>query len=168
MRSVNATFSSPNRLVRRIWIFFFSFGMQLSLLGLLAKIMCSICSFQLNIWNATHRVACILNWFLNLGHGIGACSVLSTGWPGIAVLPGSAHPQGLKYTKERTLFHSFSFTFYFYCIADNSDRLSFKYLFKYEFCILWRQLFLWKNDFFFFFFFFFYGGGGGGVCCCGQ
>ena len=65
----------------------------LSLLGLLAKIMCSICSFQLNIWNATHRVACILNWFLNLGHGIGACSVLATGWPGIALPPGSAHPK---------------------------------------------------------------------------
>ena len=67
---------------------------SLSLLGLLAKIMCSICSFQLNIWNATHRVACILNWFLNLGYGIGACSILATGWPGIAVPPGSAHPSG--------------------------------------------------------------------------
>ena len=67
---------------------------KLSLLGLLAKIMCSICSFQLNIWNAPHWGACILNWFLNLGYGIGACSILATGWPGIAVPPGSAHPSG--------------------------------------------------------------------------
>lgn len=36
-----------------------------SLLGLLAKIMCSICSFQNNIWNAAHRAASILIWFLD-------------------------------------------------------------------------------------------------------
>ena len=60
----------------------------LSLLGLLAKIMCSICSFQCNIWNAAHWAASILNWFLNLGHGIGACLILATGWPGIALHPG--------------------------------------------------------------------------------
>ena len=64
---------------------------KLSLLGLLAQIMCSICSFQLNIWNASHWGACILNWFLHLGHGIGACSFLATGWPAIALPPGSAH-----------------------------------------------------------------------------
>ena len=34
---------------------------SLSLLGLLAKIMCSICSCQLNIWHARHRLAPILN-----------------------------------------------------------------------------------------------------------
>ena len=62
--------------------------LSVSLLGLLAKIMCSICSFQLNIWNVVHRTTCILNWFLNSGHGIGACSVLATGWPGLALPPG--------------------------------------------------------------------------------
>ena len=39
---------------------------QLSILGLLNKIMRSICSCQLNIWHAGHCLAPILNWFLLL------------------------------------------------------------------------------------------------------
>ena len=34
---------------------------KVSLLGLLAKIMCSICSCQLNIWHVGHRPTPILN-----------------------------------------------------------------------------------------------------------
>lgn len=33
----------------------------------------------------------ILNWFLVRGEMSGACSALATGWPGIAVPPGTAH-----------------------------------------------------------------------------
>ena len=52
---------------------------------------CSICSYQLNIWYVPHWGTTILNWFLELGVDTGACSDYSTGWPGIAVPPGSAH-----------------------------------------------------------------------------
>ena len=52
---------------------------------------CSICSYQLNIWYVPHWGTSILNWFLELGEDAGACSDFSTGWPGIAVPPGSAH-----------------------------------------------------------------------------
>jgi len=62
-----------------------------SLLGLLAKIKCSICSYQLNIWYAAHWVAHILNWFLELGCGKGACLVPATGCLGIALPPSTAH-----------------------------------------------------------------------------
>ena len=64
---------------------------SLSLLGLLAKIKCSICSYQLNIWYAAHWVAHILNWFLELGCGKGACLVPATGCLGIALPPSTAH-----------------------------------------------------------------------------
>ncbi len=61
---------------------------------------CSICSYQLNIWYVPHRGTSILNWFLELGGDTGACSGSSTGWPGIAVPPGSAHsPWGEKINK---------------------------------------------------------------------
>ena len=52
---------------------------------------CSICSYQLNIWYGPHWGPSILNWFLNLGEDAGACSDFSTGWPGLAVPPGTAH-----------------------------------------------------------------------------
>ena len=52
---------------------------------------CSICSYQLNIWYDPQWGSLILNWFLNLGEDTGACSDFPTGWPGIAVPPGSAH-----------------------------------------------------------------------------
>ena len=52
---------------------------------------CSICSYQLNIWYVPHVGTSILNWFLQLGEMSGACTALATSWPGIAVLPGSAH-----------------------------------------------------------------------------
>ena len=52
---------------------------------------CSICSYQLNIWYVVHCTTTILNWFLEPGGDAGACSDPSTGWPGIAVPPGSAH-----------------------------------------------------------------------------
>ena len=52
---------------------------------------CSICSYQLNIWYVPYMGTSILNWFLNLGEELGACSTFATGWPGIAVPPGTAH-----------------------------------------------------------------------------
>ena len=83
---------------------------------------CSICSYQLNIWYAPYPGASILNWFLNLGEVSGACSTFATGWPGIAVPPGSAHfPLGKKLkTKVRFSFSTFSFVyppyFFFFCL----------------------------------------------------
>lgn len=63
---------------------------------------CSICSYQLNIWYDPHWGSTILNWFLNLGEDTGACSDFPTGWPGIAVPPGSAHsPWGSFQTKQK-------------------------------------------------------------------
>ena len=64
---------------------------KLSLLGLLAKIMCSICSCQLNIWHARHSLAPILNWFLTSDYGNEACFSLVTDCPGFALLPGTVH-----------------------------------------------------------------------------
>ena len=70
---------------------------------------CSICSYQLNIWYDPHWGSTILNWFLNQGEDTGACSDFPTGWPGIAVPPGSAHsPMGEIHLKnnERKMTHS--------------------------------------------------------------
>ena len=65
---------------------------------------CSICSYQLNIWYVPHWGTSILNWFLDIGEMSGACSALATGWPGIAVLPGSAHsPPGEKNQTKKKL-----------------------------------------------------------------
>ena len=52
---------------------------------------CSICSYQLNIWYASHWEASILNWCLDRGRVLGACSTSAMGWPSIAVPLGSAH-----------------------------------------------------------------------------
>ena len=52
---------------------------------------CSICSYQFNIWYVLHRGTSILIWFLTLGKMFWACSNFATGWPGIAVPPGTAH-----------------------------------------------------------------------------
>ena len=52
---------------------------------------CSICSYQLNIWYGGHVPPSILNLFLSGDRVPGACSGSVTGWPGIAVPPGSAH-----------------------------------------------------------------------------
>ena len=85
-----------------------------SLLGLLAKIKCSICSYQLNIWYAAHWVAHILNWFLELGCGNEACLVPATGCLGIALPPSAAHfPSGKKLLKPKqntfSLFSAFRY-----------------------------------------------------------
>ena len=66
-------------------------GQTLSLLGLMAKIKCSICSYQFNIWYAGHRPAHILIWFLAFGQGSEACFTLTTGCLGIALQPSAAH-----------------------------------------------------------------------------
>jgi len=64
---------------------------------------CSICSYQLNIWYVPHWGTSILNWFLELGEKAGACSALATGWPGIAVPPGTAHfPPVGNYKQRKT------------------------------------------------------------------
>ena len=64
---------------------------NLSLLGLMAKIKCSICSYQFNIWYAGHVPAHILIWFLAFGQGSEACFTLTTGCLGIALQPSAAH-----------------------------------------------------------------------------
>ena len=64
---------------------------KLSLLGLMAKIKCSICSYQFNIWYAGHVPAHILIWFLAFGQGSEACFTLTTGCLGIALQPSAAH-----------------------------------------------------------------------------
>jgi len=88
---------------------------------------CSICSYQLNIWYVLHWSTTILNWFLDLGDDIGACSDFSTGWPGIAVPPGSAHsPWGVKIqwilTKHRDIYKSLTDPVrkYLYQLVDKS------------------------------------------------
>ena len=62
-----------------------------SLLGLMAKIKCSICSYQFNIWYAGHRPAHILIWFLAFGQGSGVYLTLTTGCLGIALQSSAAH-----------------------------------------------------------------------------
>ena len=52
---------------------------------------CSICSYQLNIWYGPHCGSRILNWFLNRGGALSACTAPSKGRPGIAVPPRLAH-----------------------------------------------------------------------------
>ena len=64
---------------------------KLSLLGLMAKIKCSICSYQFNIWYAGHRPAHILIWFLAFGQGSEVYLTLTTGCLGIALQPSAAH-----------------------------------------------------------------------------
>ena len=62
---------------------------------------CSICSYQLNIWYGPHCGSRILNWFLNRGGALSACTASSEGRPGIAVPPGMAHhPLGGKTNKH--------------------------------------------------------------------
>ena len=73
-----------------------------SLLGLLAKIKCSICSYQFNIWYTAHRVASILNWFLAFGLGCGACFSQAKSPPRIAVPRGWAHLQNGGQNKTRS------------------------------------------------------------------
>ena len=63
--------------------------LQASLLGLLAKIMCSICSCQLNNWHVRHRLTPILNWFLILGLDKEACFSQTTDCPGFTLPPGT-------------------------------------------------------------------------------
>jgi hypothetical protein len=63
----------------------------LSLLGLMAKIKCSICSYQFNIWYAGHRLAHILILFLAFGQGSEVYLTLTTGCLGIALQPSAAH-----------------------------------------------------------------------------
>ena len=57
----------------------------------MAKIKCSICSYQFNIWYAGHVPAHILIWFLAFGQGSEACLTLTTGCLGIALQPSAAH-----------------------------------------------------------------------------
>ena len=70
--------------------------LPLSLLGLMAKIKCSICSYQFNIWYAGHSLAHILIWFLAFGQGSEACLTLTTGCLGVALQPSAAHKYLMK------------------------------------------------------------------------
>ena len=57
----------------------------------MAKIKCSICSYQFNIWYAGHSPAHILIWFLAFGQGSEVYLTLTTGCLGIALQPSAAH-----------------------------------------------------------------------------
>ena len=61
---------------------------SISLLGLLAKIKCSICSYQLNIWYVFHRKTHILNWFLDSPQEIRVYAGPGKDSPIIAVIMG--------------------------------------------------------------------------------
>ena len=75
---------------------------NLSLLGLMAKIKCSICSYQFNIWYAGHSSAHILIWFLAFGQGSEVYLTLTTGCLGIALQPSAAHP---LHEQRNTILH---------------------------------------------------------------
>ena len=74
---------------------------KLSLLGLMAKIKCSICSYQFNIWYAGQCSAHILIWFLAFGQGSEVYLTLTTGCLGVALQPSAAHP---LYEQRNTYF----------------------------------------------------------------
>ena len=57
----------------------------------MAKIKCSICSYQFNIWYAGHSPAHILIWFLAFGQGSEVYLTLTTGCLGLALQPSAAH-----------------------------------------------------------------------------
>ena len=117
---------------------------------------CSICSYQLNIWYVPYMGTTILNWFLVRGEMSGACSALATGWPGIAVPPGSAHsPRGEKSNNSRIsslTFPYLSLSLSLYFSLSHSASLNFFYSvpslssFSYSFCIFMY----FHEDFFFF------------------
>ena len=65
----------------------------------MAKIKCSICSYQFNIWYVAHWVTHILIWFLALGQGSEVYFTLTTGCLGVALQPSAAH----QWPKERTI-----------------------------------------------------------------
>ena len=89
----------PQVVSQLVWWLGSASPLPLSLLGLMAKIKCSICSYQFNIWYAGHRPAHILIWFLAFGQGSEACLTLTTGCLGIALQPSAAH----SYTKKISL-----------------------------------------------------------------
>ena len=64
----------------------------------MAKIKCSICSYQFNIWYAGHSLAHILIWFLAFDYGSEVYLTLVTGCLGIALQPSAAHLRTMKTT----------------------------------------------------------------------
>ena len=69
-----------------------------SLLGLLAKIKCSICSYQFNIWYGAHSVPHILILFVALGQGTEVYLTPTTSCLGVALQPSAAHFRQKKHT----------------------------------------------------------------------
>ena len=124
---------------------------KLSLLGLMAKIKCSICSYQFNIWYAGHSLAHILIWFLAFGQGSEACLTLTTGCLGVALQPSAAHLSLMKSLQKlfaqdslpiffHTILSSFLSSFYLFFF---SQHLSISYLYQ-SYCSIF--------SFFFYFF----------------
>ena len=106
-----------------------------SLLGLMAKIKCSICSYQFNIWYAGHSPAHILIWFLAFGQGSEACLTLTTGCLGIALQPSAAHY--LTNENHQAFNHN-------YCdIGDIGDMAIFRYS-EVPKIPIWYWLEIWK------------------------
>ena len=68
-----------------------------SLLGLLAKIKCSICSYQFNIWYGVHSTPHILIVFVTLGYGIEVYLTPTTSCLGVALQLRAAHFTEIKY-----------------------------------------------------------------------
>lgn len=61
-----------------------------------------------------------------IGHGIGACPVLATGWPGFALLPGSAHTPllGKSIKTKSGLIFNFCFAeivLSLFCLSTNHE-----------------------------------------------
>ena len=68
-----------------------------SLLGLLAKIKCSICSYQFNIWYGVHSTPHILIVFVSLGYGTEVYLTPTTSCLGVALQLRAAHFTEIKY-----------------------------------------------------------------------
>ena len=79
----------------------------------MAKIKCSICSYQFNIWYAGHSPAQILIWFLAFGQGSEVYLTLTTGCLGIALQLSAAHKLFYLKEMEKLLRYSGSFTLRF-------------------------------------------------------
>jgi len=83
----------------------------------MAKIKCSICSYQFNIWYAGHSPAHILIWFLAFGQGSEVYLTLTTGCLGVALQSSAAHSHTNNWTLclplavARTSVHPYACTY---------------------------------------------------------
>ena len=102
----------------------------------MAKIKCSICSYQFNIWYAGHRPAHILIWFLAFGQGSEACFTLTTGCLGMALQPSAAHylTKKIELSLAKVLYKSYMYHLTEY-IPWYSGYLGLLFQFQFNFTI---------------------------------